>query len=139
MFKKLVIILSVLYIVICVGGVIGLAQTSGVEVTVRFNVPHILLEGIEAFEDEECTIPLTMLDFGDMDAGEIKTLSFYVKNIGEVDRFIQAAMGSTPGFNAAVSPSSFDLPVGAVQKIDIEVQLPFDVTEGERFFSVYFN
>jgi len=39
---------------------------------------------VQAFEDSTCTIPLTSVDWGELQPGEIKQIDFYLKNTGNV-------------------------------------------------------
>jgi hypothetical protein len=74
-------ILAVVLAVLLVGGGVLAAffWTKSIPSTVK-----IVGGEVEAFQDEECTIPLTALDYGELRAGETTdTVTFWLKNIGD--------------------------------------------------------
>ena len=59
------------------------------ELTIPGNVVVIETPGgdyeVKAYQDAVCTIPLTNVDWGTMQCGEMKEVHFYVKNTGDQD------------------------------------------------------
>lgn len=114
-------------------------QSTVLVISCTFTVAVTLPAGIRAYQDAGCTIPLTTLDYGSIDAGTNKSQSFRLKNVGDVTLELSTATGTTPGYNAAVLPGQFPLVAGGVQEVTVEVQLPVGFAEGDYSFSVYIN
>jgi hypothetical protein len=95
------IIAVILAVVVASAGVFaGIMLTREIPSHVSIVVPY----GLSVWEDEDCTIELTELDFGDIEAnGESDYVSFYLKNEGENDSYIAMSQSGLDGDNLALN------------------------------------
>lgn len=136
--KRLILptLLALLLILMTVGTSAQDATT--ITVTGRF----IAIEGLEAeltaYEDATCLIPITQLEFGDVELGGSAEETFFLKNTGDIDFVtVFTSTGTTPFGGAAASPTDFPLAVGEIHYVTVAVTLSESAPLGVHTFTIF--
>ena len=90
---------------------------------------------VEAYEDWDCTKPLTNIDFGTMRAGSHKYLTIYLKNTG--NGTIYKVEGKTEGTGVTSTYSKeVNFKPEDVISFDLSITIPSDATAGSHTVTV---
>lgn len=86
---------------------------------------------LEAYEDENCTKPLTYVDWGSLQPGESKPFTFYIKNTGNltIPSYTVDAVSDVDKWGPSAHYTK--IPLGEVRKVYVSLRIDSDAGPGD--------